>query len=67
MPRVQAFFSASGAALVVTTPEEGIVRVLSARDLKERFRYILHGAYLASLCLDTSLLAIAGTHMAVRA
>lgn len=63
---VAAAFSASGAALVATLPADGLVRVVSARDLRERFRYLLPGAYFATLCGDTSLLAVAATHGTVR-
>lgn len=56
---VRAAFSTSGAAIVTTAVSDGIVRVLSMRDLKERFRYSLAGAYLAGLCGDSSLLAVA--------
>ena len=63
---IAAAFSASGAALVATLPADGLVRVVSARDLRERFRYLLPGAYFATLCGDTSLLAVAATHGTVR-
>ena len=64
---VSSTFSASGAALAAALKKDGLVRVVSARDLKERFRYLLQGAYLAVLCGDSSLLAVAATHGTVSA
>jgi hypothetical protein len=52
-------FSRSGAAIVATLADSGLVRVVSAGELRERFRYSLPGAYWAGLCGDSSLLIVA--------
>jgi hypothetical protein len=63
----RAAFSTSGAAIVTTAVSDGVVRVSSVRDLQERFRYSLPGAYIATLCGDSSLLAVAAAFGTVSA